>query len=205
MSLENIISKIINDAEAKAAEFKKEALNSAETIIKDANKKAKSLSLDIINEAKKKMALENKRFEIDQAIEFKKEILDIKQKLIDELFGRVKEKLINLKDEEYSSLVETLLLNFVESGQETFVISKRDEDRLSKEFINAVNKELIKLGKAGELKLKVDDRLEGHTFILETPRTRINISFDSLLANLREDLVGEVAQMLFRQNDCRTG
>lgn len=186
MSLENIISKILHDAQEKAENIKKEVQKTASLIMKEAQEKAQAISWEIVKNTKQKISVENRRFEVSQAIEYKKEILNKKQMLIDEVFKKAKEELINLKETEFVSLINLMLLNSVETGDEVIVMSRRDKGRL---------------GKIGDLKIRAQDNLKDGTFIIEAKNTRLDISLDSVLRELREELVGDVAKILFRKED----
>ncbi|MCM8781465.1 MAG: V-type ATP synthase subunit E family protein [Candidatus Omnitrophica bacterium] len=197
MSLKNIISKILEDANLKALEMKNEAATSASLIIKEAETKAQVLSCEIIKQAQQIVADETKRFEVSQAIEYKNAILTKKQELIDAVFKRAKEEIVNLNAEQYLSLIKTMLLVSVEKGDETIVISNKERNYFNDTFLKSLNNEFKKAGKEGKLTLKIKDGLKEGSFILETRDTMLDISIDLVLSDLREELSGEVAHILF--------
>ena len=199
MSLDNIVSKILDDAQLKAHEVRKKALESSSVIIKEAEAKAEALSWEIIKETKQKIAVENRRFEVNQSIEHKKAILEKKQAMIGEAFEKAKDELANLDDDKYRALLKNILLFNVEKGDETLLISPVDARRITDGLLKLVNNELAKTGKAGKLKLKIDDGVKENSFILEGKNTRLDVGLEPVLAELREEIDGEVAKILFKE------
>jgi V/A-type H+-transporting ATPase subunit E len=64
-------------------------------------------------------------------------------------------------------------------------------------FVEGLNRELVKAGKRGEVKLSSDTRDISGGFILRRGRAETNGSFDTLLAMLRDEIETEIAEILF--------
>jgi V/A-type H+/Na+-transporting ATPase subunit E len=199
MSLENIVSKILDDARLQAEQIGKKTQESISLIINEARERADALSSEIIKSMKKSVALENKRFEISQAIEYKKAVLNKRQELIEEVFKKAHEQLSNSKETEYLSLVKTILLGSIERGDEVVAISEKDKDRITDKFLNTVNEAFASAGRAGKLRVRTDKDLKENSIILETSDTRTDVSFGVVLVILKSELLTNVAKILFTE------
>lgn len=200
MPLENIISKILTDADMKARSIKTKARDEASLLIKEAEENAQSASSEILKKTKQMIAVENRRLEVSQAIEYKKATLEKKQELVKEAFNKAKEELVNLDDDAYLSLMKAALVLSIDKGNETLSISKADKGRINDDFLKSLNSELKKSGKEGKLTLKVKEDLRRGDMIIETKDTILDIGLDAALKDLRDELTPEVARILFKDS-----
>ncbi|PIU63650.1 MAG: hypothetical protein COS84_09430 [Armatimonadetes bacterium CG07_land_8_20_14_0_80_40_9] len=196
MSVDNIVSKIIGDAELEAARVEKEATKEAEKIIQSAEGEAKSLKDELLSNAEDSAKQQKERIVAMAELEARKELLGEKQKLIEEAFQKALESLINLDDEKYQRLIEKLIIESANSGDERVIISSKDKERITQEFIDKVNANLIREGKKGELKLEEKLRDFKGGFIFKIGRKEETYTFEALLKSKREELEKEVAKIL---------
>ena len=87
MGLEDIIKKILEDAEKKAQEILTRAEQEAEQIRKDAEAKAERIAQEIILEKKNSGQQEALRITTLARLEARKEILSAKQKMLNKVFS----------------------------------------------------------------------------------------------------------------------
>jgi len=195
---ESLISKIVQDSEEKAQEIQVKADEEVAKILEKAKADAKEAARLIENKAKAKAEESHARALTMAGLESRKEILSEKQNQIDKAFMGAVEEIAAFPKGEYQEIIMKMLLEAVESGEETFSVSPGDEKRLDDEFIQKANEELKKQGKKGELKLAVDKDDFGGGFVLKSAQYRINSSFNSIIKMQRDELEPEVAEILFQ-------
>jgi V/A-type H+-transporting ATPase subunit E len=197
VALEGILEKINRNAEEKVEAIREEGRLKRREIISRAESQARERSERIVVKATEKAELERRRSSVAAELRRRKEILSEKQTLMDECFRAALDELLKLPDEEYRSLIRTMLLRIASSGDETVLVSPDDEKRIAAGFIDRINAELKEAGKNGSLKLERSSPTVRGGFILRTEEVEVDCSFGTLLAQLREDLESDVAAMLF--------
>lgn len=125
-----------------------------------------------------------------------KDLLSTKGRILDELFGRIKQRIEHLPDNEYLELIKRLLAKCVQSGHEEVIIGK-NENQLNQAFVNKVNTEMLWQAKGG-LRLSVTREDIGGGFILSEGKVRINSSTDVMVSQLRDKMEMELAAELFK-------
>jgi V/A-type H+-transporting ATPase subunit E len=195
MGVEEVVGKILADAETEAEKIKTQA---------DEKQTAEQAKLDEqLNEYKKqtealaqKAAKDEMLHRLAQArMTIAEELLARKRIVLDEVFAKAREQLQNLPDEDYRRLMTTLMLEAVETGDEEVIVDK-NEKRIDRELVEQVNHKLGNKYK-GNLKLS-DERQElGAGFILRRGNIKSNVSIRVLLAQACKELEIELAKELF--------
>ena len=197
MAIEDILRKIRNEAEAKADEIIRNAESEKESILKKAKEEAALLKEKLLKEGKDSAAQDRKRKITMANLEARKEILALKQKLIEKAFEKALEKLCSFSAEEYRRAVKKMLISAVTSGEEEIIISAADEKKLTPDFIGGVNEALKKGGRKGNLRFSPQKRNIRGGFILRDGRKEVNLSFDSLIEEKRDELEGSLIGIIF--------
>ncbi len=195
MGTEEVVEKILADARAEAEKIKnkadeKEAAEQAkfDEQLKEHKKQTNALSEKIANE-KKLHLLAAARMIIA------KELLAEKNRILDEVFDQARQNLQNLPDEQYCDLINNLMLEAVETGDEEVVVDSQ-EKRIDTALIERVNS---KLGsdRKGKLKLSREKMPIGGGFILRRGKVKTNVSFNVLLSRARKELEIDLVNELF--------
>jgi len=195
MDAEQVVKKILSDAQSQAEEIRKQAEG------KELNEQAKFNSQ--LNEYKKQTGIlakknaEEKKSHLLAAarMEISKELLAEKRKILDEVFEQASSRLQNLPDEQYHQLMSKLMLAAVESGDEEVIVDN-NEKRIDQKFINQMNQQLSSSGK-GNLKLSIEKQSLGGGFVLRRGKVKNNVSLKILLMRARKELEIELAKELF--------
>ncbi len=195
---ERIVSRILDDAGFKAESIKQEAAEKAEAVKAEARQKAARRQEHILEQARKDAEEQKRRIVGVAQLEARKELLAAKQELISEAFRDSLDQLVKLDDNSYLSIIESMLLNLVETGDETVFCSAGDLKRIPDSFWDDINKKLAGQGKKGELLLSKETRDIKGGFILQAEGVEMNCSFESLLAMKRDELEPEIAAVLFK-------
>lgn len=195
MDAEQVIKKILSEANNEAAKIKAEA---DEKQAAEQSKLAEQLGeykkqSDILA---KKAAEEKKEHLLAAArMDIAKEYLAAKRKILDEVFEKAREQMQNLRDDEYIRLMTKLMLDAVETGDEEVIVNK-NEKRIDQKFIKHINRELGPCFK-GNLRLADEKQNLGAGFILRRGKIKTNVSLDVLLERARKELEIELAKELF--------
>ena len=195
MDTEQVVKKILSDADSEAEVIKKQADEKA------AGERAEFAEQQ--NEYKKQTqalaqkAAEDKRLHILAAarMEIVKQLLAEKRKVLDDIFTRARQQLKGLPDEQYQNIMAKLMSAAVETGDEEVIVD-RNENRIDSEFIRQVNSKLGPDHKGG-LKLSDEKQSIEGGFILKRGRIKNNLSLSVLLAQARKEIEIELAKELF--------
>lgn len=187
---EAIINSILNDAEQQASQIIAEAKQKADGIIALAQNKTEQDEQAVLSGAESQAKdILDRRISVAE-LEVKKYNLSLKQKLLGECFDSALGKLSKLPDKEYLAIISKLL-NYAEDG-ESVIICKNDKKRITADFIKqAVKSKKVALSK------ETGDFCGG--IILSKEGYDKNMTFEVLLAQVREESEAEVASVLFKE------
>jgi len=185
MSAEKIINQIKKDAEKKVNKIIKQAEKQSnenlENIIKNTEKQAEMIISD------GKIKAENiKSVLISKAKqEEKKEILNAKEKIIDECFLKAHHRLCTLTDDEYKKIVSTFIKNGIDKlGKNCKIIITRDIDKeIAKKFSLSITGETEAAG--------------GIILVSKDERITLDNTFDTILKREKNKLRIKVGKLLF--------
>jgi V/A-type H+-transporting ATPase subunit E len=195
MGTEEVVQKILADAGAEAEKIKNKAgeKEAAEQAIFDEKLKEHKKQTYALSE---KLAKEKKLHILAAArMNIAKELLAEKNRILDEVFDQARQKLQNLPDDRYRDLINNLMLDAVETGDEEVIID-RNEKRIDEKFIKQVNHKLER-DRKGSLKLSEEKMPLAGGFILRCGKVKTNVSFDVLLDRARKELEIDLAKELF--------
>jgi len=195
--VEKIKEKILQDSQAKADSIIDDAKKQAEAIIEKANaravQKAEEVRKRAAAEAAEKLKISNSMLEL----EMRKDMLNTKQQLIEEVFQSALDSLSKMENSQYEATITKLIISAVETGNEEIQLAKQDKNRLSADFGSKLNQTLVQVGKNGNLKFSDEARDIKGGFVLKAGGVEINYSFEALLRMYRDEIEPEVAAILF--------
>lgn len=199
-NLENLTSKIIQDAELKAENVIKEARGKEIEIISkrvEAAKKAAATMTENANMEAKSM--------IDRALskaelEVRNRKLLAKQQVMDKVFEEAEKRLSKINLETFQEFVKTSILALDIDGDEKIIMSLDDKAKLPQDFLEKLNKELVSAGKKGNMEFSDETRNLNGGYILAKGGIEINNSFKSMISSLRDELEYGVNKILFDEN-----
>ena len=188
---QKIIDKILSDAKHDAGEMLSEALKKAEALVAAKQSEADA-EYDISVEEARKAGEEVVRRRLTVAdLEVKKLLLSAKKQAVDEAFEESLKKLLALPKEEYTALVGSMIASAADDG-DVVVISENDKNVLTKAVFDKIS---AKIGK----KLTLSDtfgNFKGGVMLLGKGVDK-NLTFESELALLRDEVEPEVAKIMF--------
>ncbi|HBM80664.1 MAG: V-type ATP synthase subunit E [Clostridiales bacterium] len=195
--IDNLKNRIIKDGMQKASEIEGEALKKVDNIIAEARKKAEKIVKDAKERAKEEGLKSSERIISGAELDKRNMILAAKQDLIDSVFKSAIQKIRSMKDDEYTALIEKLLLRNVESGDEEVIFAENDKHRIDSGLLKRVNEKLAGLNKQGKLTESRQTVGIESGFILKKGGVEVNCSIEALVWSLRESLETSIAAMLF--------
>jgi len=185
MTAEKIIEQIKKDSEKEVRKINSEAEKKAKEIVENAIKEAEIQAEKIIEDGKQQIEIQ-KKIELSKANqEIKKELMNTKEKIIDDCFTKALHELCILKGERYGKIVTKLIRDGQKKiGNDCKVFVTRDADKKIAE----------------DLKLKVEGNIDssgGIILISVDDRITLNHTFDGILKRDKDKIRIKVGKLLF--------
>ena len=197
MTIKDISKKIISDARIQADKTITQAKDNANNIIKKGKKEADNIKNIILYKYNQEASLIKSKILTEANLEARKNILSEKQKIIENVFNKASESILKLDDKDYCHIIKKMILDNIETGDETIFINHSDRIKISENFIGDINKELKSKGKKGELKLSTSFLPIKGGIVIGSGKIRKNISLEFLLKKIREELEIQISKDLF--------
>ena len=191
MSKENLLSKIILDAEAQAEEIKTTAEQASAVALDNAITSFNAEFEKVISKAKTDGEEIITQAVLNAEIEARKILLKAKQEVLSATIERSLEKLMKLPDSEYIALITDMIAGVVENG-DTVIISRNDEKRLTAEVIAKISKVI---GKKLTLSNERGDFLGG--VILSQNGLDKNMTLENELSEIKQERINKLSTKLF--------
>jgi len=197
VSIENIVAKILGDAEKQVQAIYAAGYAGEEAKLALGKQQATAQGEGIVTGAEARVAEEGARLLTATRLEARKKLLTVKQSVMEEAFVKALAELRALPIGEQRKLIKVMLLDAVETGTEQIVCAKEDSPIFEQAFLAEVNAALTAQGKRGGLTLLAEHRPTGGGFYLLGENLEINVTFPTLQKSVREQLEPEVAAVLF--------
>ncbi|KYK23188.1 hypothetical protein AYK24_07815 [Thermoplasmatales archaeon SG8-52-4] len=185
MSAEKILEQIKKDTEKEVKQIKQEAEKHAKTITESAKDKAKTEAEKILKNGIQQSENLKKILVSKANQDVKKEIMNAKEKIIENCFTKAHHELSILKGEKYERIVRKLIKDGQEKlGRKCIILITRDADKKI----------------AGDLKLNVIGTIESSGgIILKSADEKIILdhTFDGILKREKDKIRIKVGSLLF--------
>ena len=183
--IENIVSRILGDAEISAGEIKAQADAKVEQMLAEANAKAEQVYAQGLKSAKTEVENVLLRGKSMADLEGRKALLAARQTVVDEAFEQAEKTLeAKRKDKDYVKLLSALAKPVVEKDS-VVVLDKADFDAVGA----ALKTELGCSVEAASL--------PSGGVVVKSGGIELNLTFAALLRQYREELEQAVASVLF--------
>lgn len=196
-NINNLTSKIMDDAKLKASSIMDEAKQEETKIVSKKVDEAGRLKANMLEKAKEEGERKKERVLSSAKLEVRNNKLAAKQEMINLVFEESIEKLSDMSSEDFLKFMKASILEAEISGTETLVVSEDFKGAVTEEVLKEINDALVRSGKKGKLVLASDSRKVKPGFIIEKQGIELNYTFEALVDSLREELLGEVANALF--------
>lgn len=195
MDTEQVVEKILSEAKAEADKIKSEAQQKASAQEAELKAELENFRKETEILAQKASQEKKRRMLAAARMDMRKELLNCKVGLLNEVFDKARKKIKELPEKQYHEFVESLMHKAIESGDEEVIIGAKDS-RLSNGLVKRVNRKLGP-GFKGNLQLAKDTADIDGGFILRRGNIQVNVSVDVLLAEAKEQMEMELAAELF--------
>lgn len=197
---EKITQRILEEAREKAQAIRAEAESAAGSVVSEARERAQILTQKADAAAKDSLSDVERRFVAVAELDAKKYRLGAKIQVLDEAFREAESAFLAMEPAAYRAVYERIVLSAVSSGREG-IAPAADETRLDQGFVDGVNATLRAQGRTGELVLmpKRED-ISGGLILLEGSM-EINLSTAAVMRQVREEIEGQTADLLFGQEE----
>ena len=180
-NLNNLISKILNDAKEEADKIVKSAEEKAKQKYDLEIKKTIAKKQTLLENARRERELLSDRIKSSANLKARNEKLKAKQIVIDKVINKLKIKLVNMNEKEYINYLNQNIDKKSITGKELIV---------KKEFLNKVKKEFP------SAKVKENEFVTSG-FIIEENGIQENYTFEVKLDFMRDELEVEISKLLF--------
>jgi len=201
MPIKDIKDKIIEDALHEKEKIIKEANENIKKIRDNHQKELNSIKNNIMERCEQEAELKEKNIITEARLEANKEILSEKQAIIEEIFKEAENRIEKLDNKKYAKLMEKLILENVENGEETLYFGDNERKEINQNLIKDINEKLKSKGKKGNLKISKKSMPIKGGIIIGTDEIRKNASLEVILEKIKEDIETKLNQFLFQKNE----
>lgn len=192
--LEQILKQIEDDAAASAASVRKETEEKAAQIAQEAQARGEARAREIAAQAQEQAKDIESRAASAAALQKRQRILAAKQQIISELLDKSLQTMYELPPAEYFANILKLASKYALPQEGEIYFSKKDLDRLPKDFEKALA-QVVPEG--GSLRISREARQIDGGFVLVYGGVEQNCSFAALFDAARDGLQDKLHALLF--------
>ena len=193
-NINNLTSKIIEDAENKKEVILSELKKEKNKILSKKQEEATAAEKIIIEKAEREAVSRKERIISSAKLEARNEKLKAKQEIISEIFETSIEALCNISENDFKEFVRSSILNSDIYGEQKVILNDAGKKIIDEMLLSEINKEL---GSKASVTLNEETRKFKGGFILEKNGIEINNTFEALVNSVKDDLSQDVVRVLF--------
>jgi len=201
MPIKDIKEKIINDAIEEKEKLYQEVNISIKELEDDFEREKKNLKENILGRYNQEAEIKEKNILTEAKLEANKKILAEKQSILNKVFDEAAKRISNLGKAEYLELIENLIIENIETGDETIFISEKDKAVINQEYLKTINKKILQIGKKGELSLSNDYIPISGGIVIGKDEIKKNASIEIMLNKIKEDYETKLSNFLFQSSN----
>ncbi len=195
MSIENILKRIEEEAEAAVGLIIGEAETEAEKIRKEFAAQADELKEKLEQRARIRAEEEERRLLVNEELRLRKQLLNKKREILDALYIEAVNRIASLETGEYLDLMKKLIIKRATSFGEEIIVPEDQRKIFGKEFIDSLNQSVR--GKKGTFSISDDPGDFSWGVVLKERKRRVDLTLDVLIAQLRDRIESDIAAALF--------
>ena len=195
--IDNIIQRILDDAQAEADATLAQAREEADAIRRKYDQQIQKETPEILLKGTADAEQRKARVESAADLRNRQRLLAAKQELLDEAFRLALEKLCALPEEEYTALLVQLAAKAAETGRGELIFNQSDRARLGVKVAAAANDLLERGGKPHALTVSGETGAFRGGLVLKCGDVESNCTFETLVRLGRERLGRDAARILF--------
>lgn len=196
-NIKNLTEKILEEAKHKEKEIVTYAESEKEKILSLKIKEAHDEKNLILLKAEEEAKTKKERIISSTTLKVRNEKLEIKQKLISEVFDKALEELCSMNSSKLKNFIKHTILDLDIEGDETIILNEDGKAKIDDKFIEDLNFIFLARNKKGELKVREENGNFKGGFIIEKNGVEINSTFEALMDSMKDELEYEVSKALF--------
>ncbi len=185
MSLNDIVTTLEKEAANKISEINKQAEQEINSLQVESNEYLASAKEEVLSSAKCNAQKEQDMKLFIEQSSLKKQILDKKRQIIDQIYQTALTELKNVSDKDYESIIEKLIKKLPAKGN---ILSAKGKEEITKKIARKVNNDL-------KVSTEIIDAVGG--FIWQSEDLNIDNTFEQIINNIRQETEIEVAKIIF--------
>lgn len=196
-NIKNLTEKILEEAKHKEKEIVTYAESEKEKILSSKIKEADDEKKLILLKAEEEAKTKKERIISSTTLKVRNEKLEIKQKLISEVFDKALEELCSMNSSKLKNFIKHTILDLDIEGDETIILNEDGKSKIDDKFVEDLNFIFLARNKKGELKVREENGNFKGGFIVEKNGVEINSTFEALMDSMKDELEYEVSKALF--------
>ena len=193
--IEKIIERINAAAADECAVIAQEAEKACEAIRADFAQKVQEAYESAVQSGELEIGLDADRVVRNAKLNARKEVLSVKQEVLDAAFEAAKKKVCEMSEDKYVAGLVALAAE-ASNGTGEIILSQKDS-KLGEQVVAKANEALAAKGKKGELTVSTDNREMDAGFVLRDGNLEVNCTLDAILDMNRQSIAAKVAEDLF--------
>ena len=191
MSIERIRNHIIENAKKEAEQIIKTAGEQFRNETESAKLSLGKKYQEILQVDEKRLREDMKRFLGKLKSDYKMELLEVKNKVIDSVLESAVCRIQSLPDNDYLTLMGKWLAKIPDHLEGELSLNTRDLKRITNAFVDDINK-----GRKARISLNTKAIYIKGGFIVKTKHYEIDYDLDTIVKNLRTTLIPKLSNML---------
>ncbi len=191
MSIERIRNYIIENAKKEAEQLIKTAEEQFRNETESAKLSLEKKYQEMLQADEEHLREDMKRFLGKFKSDYKMELLEVKNRVIDSVLESAISRIQSLPDDEYLALIGKWLANITNHLEGELFLNTRDLKRITNAFVDDINK-----GRKARISLNTTAVDIKGGFIVKTRHYEIDYSLDTVVENLRTALIPKLNDML---------
>lgn len=189
MALSDIINKILEEAQKKAAEILKAAEEEIAKYKTEIEQDKKQQEVEFLEKMDLKKKNIDRKMDTTINMEERNQVLKVKQSLIHETFDKAVEAICKVADSEYKTILENLLkASSIQDYKSGSLVPAKGKSAVTKELVAKINPQITVM-EEGDFK---------GGFIFQGDKLEIDSTIESIvLKNLKPSIESDVAKLLF--------
>ena len=173
-ALEKMKETILQEAQLKADKIVEAATQDAEAILREARAEAARKRDEELAKAREKAEENARRIATLADLDARKQLLAVKEELVNEAFSEAKSRLASLEPEVYNGYLKQTLFAAAGDRGGDVIMCERDRSAIGGKIVAGVNAELTKAGHNGKLRLAdISGEFIGG-FVLRSGKVEVN-------------------------------
>lgn len=198
-AVDRICERILADAQTQAAEIGRQAERQAAELRAGWEEKIEAERRRQQCEAQKAHDSRLAQGRSTATMAARQTLLKTKQKLVDEAFLQAEQRLLSLPVQTYTALCAHLAAEASVTGREELIFSEQERKMLGAAVTEQANRLLQEEKRPAALTLSDETRSLRGGVIVKNGRIETNCAIEAMVEQLRPELTGKVAAVLFEQ------